>query len=422
MRREPLGPFFSTANVHKLHTRVLARVQQLFNRFEEFAKEDRPITVSNAYRCFAADIVTDFALPETKALLAHPDFAPNWVRSIRELSTSIIWNRHIPIIAPLLKSLPRWLVAALDRDGGITSVVDMNLVSEPTSTLSSHPSHQHPHQDAFAQAKLVTSGHTSKDYPTVLNTLFTSPSLPPRERTIHRLAGEAVSFMAAGSETTGATLAHLTYHVLSNPPILARLKSELAAAAAKHKVPPGKLLDCHVVESIPYLQALMKETLRYTTPITGRLPRKNPAAATVYTTPPSPSTGRTKTYTLPPNTTISSTPRTFHLSPSIFPDPHTFSPERWLTSDAETLTRMNRFFLPFGKGDRICVGMELAKVEILLVAGNLFKEFEVRLWETGREEVEFVHDFFGAWERGGGKGVRVKVRRVRGEAEVQGKE
>ena len=135
MRREPIGPFFSTANVRKLQSRILARVQQLCDRLAEFAAENRPATISNAYRCLSADVVTDFAMPETKALLADPEFAPKWVRSIRDLTTSIIWNRHLGFIAPLLKAIPRPIVAALDRDGGITAVVDINLVSHSTPNL-----------------------------------------------------------------------------------------------------------------------------------------------------------------------------------------------------------------------------------------------------------------------------------------------
>ena len=128
MRREPIAPFFSTSNVRKLQSRVLARVQQLCDRIVEFAANDQPFRISDAYRCLAADVVTDFAMPETKTLLAHPEFAPDWVQSIRDLSAMIIWNRHIRLVTPILRSIPRAVVAALDRKGAILGVVDMNIV------------------------------------------------------------------------------------------------------------------------------------------------------------------------------------------------------------------------------------------------------------------------------------------------------
>ncbi|KAF1973853.1 putative cytochrome P450 [Bimuria novae-zelandiae CBS 107.79] len=386
MRRDPMGPFFSRANVRKLEYRVLARVRQLCDRIVGFAAEDQPFCIGDAYRCLAADVVTDFAMPETKTLLAHPDFASKFVQSIRDLSRTIIWNRHLRILTPILANLPRALVVALDRSGEMTGVVDMNL-------------------DVQHQAKMVTEGRSTKDYPTVLNAIYTSTSLSPHERDYHRIADETLAIMAAGTETTGATLAHLTYHVLSNPRILQTLKAELNKAAAEHNVPRTELLDCSIVEGIPYLQALMKETLRYATPITGRLPRRNSTAPMVYTSPSG------TTYVLPPGTSISMTPRDLHFNPAIFASPYEYKPERWLPSITapEDLARMNKYLMPFGKGARICLGIELAKQEILLTAGNLFWKFEFELWKTGPEEVAYVHDFFGAWARTDSKGVRVRV-------------
>jgi len=124
-----MAPFFSRANVKKLEARVLSRVRQLCSRIEEFAAKDQPVALHNAFRCLAADVVTDYAVPETKASLAHPDFSSYWVRSQRDFSSLISWNRHIPFVLPILRSVPRALVAALDSNGAITGVVDNQLVS-----------------------------------------------------------------------------------------------------------------------------------------------------------------------------------------------------------------------------------------------------------------------------------------------------
>ena len=45
------------------------------------------------------------------------------------------------------------------------------------------------------------------------------------------------------------------------------------------------------------------------------------------------------------------------LDPSIFVNPYTFSPERWLP-DAPDLERINQAYVPFGRGSRMCVGMK----------------------------------------------------------------
>ena len=43
--------------------------------------------------------------------------------------------------------------------------------------------------------------------------------------------------------------------------------------------------------------------------------------------------------------------------PSIFADPYTFDPERWL-QDHSAVERLDRFMVAFGTGSRMCVGMK----------------------------------------------------------------
>lgn len=124
IRRGAMAPFFSKANVAKLEPRVLARVRQLCRRIDEFKEKDQPICVSDAYRCLATDITTDYAVPKTRNLLDHPNFASTFVRVVRDTAGVINWNRHIRFIYPLLVNVPRGIVAFFDKDGATTAMVD----------------------------------------------------------------------------------------------------------------------------------------------------------------------------------------------------------------------------------------------------------------------------------------------------------
>lgn len=55
--------------------------------------------------------------------------------------------------------------------------------------------------------------------------------------------------LIAGMETTAQTLTALTYHLLSNPPILRRLKQELELAMPD----PNQLPIASKLDSLPYL-------------------------------------------------------------------------------------------------------------------------------------------------------------------------
>ncbi len=58
-------------------------------------------------------------------------------------------------------------------------------------------------------------------------------------------------------------------------------------------------------------------------------------------------------------------------------DPHDFKPERFL-SDEEKET-IKSCHLPFGRGQRICIGAGFAKQEATLILAHLFKNFKVEL-------------------------------------------
>jgi cytochrome P450 len=79
-------------------------------------------------------------------------------------------------------------------------------------------------------------------------------ALPAHEKTLTRLSKDARSLLAAGVDTTGNLLTLLTYHVLDNPEIHARLKGELASAIPDPEHIPSR----QVLEQLPLLSAIVK--------------------------------------------------------------------------------------------------------------------------------------------------------------------
>ena len=109
-----------------------------------------------------------------------------------------------------------------------------------------------------------------------------------------------------------------------------------------------------------------------------------------------------------------------HINPAIFPAPEEFRPERWL-KDEETTPKgsgaagnLEKYLLPWGKGTRICLGMNLAYAELYLTLAAVFRRFDLELFETSGEDVRVVHDFVFGAPRLDSKGVRVVVRGLSG--------
>lgn len=51
---------------------------------------------------------------------------------------------------------------------------------------------------------------------------------------------------------------------------------------------------------------------------------------------------------------------TILLDPTIYENPYTFYPERWLSGTPAELTKLNSYLVPFGRGARMCVGQKYA--------------------------------------------------------------
>lgn len=84
--------------------------------------------------------------------------------------------------------------------------------------------------------------------------------MPESERSDDRLAKEAQVLLGGGTASTARTLGFISYYILANPDIRSRLKEELRETVADY---PERVPSWMELERLPYLQALIKEGLRY---------------------------------------------------------------------------------------------------------------------------------------------------------------
>ena len=159
----------------------------------------------------------------------------------------------------------------------------------------------------------------------------------------------------------------------------------------------SQLASYQDLQKLSYLAAVISEGLRLSSSVVGRLPRINPKAAMQY-----------KSFIIPAGTAVSVSIRDVHFNESIFPDAHQFKPERWL-GDLGRKRALEKYLVPFSKGSRSCVGMELALAELYLVIGNMFRTFDMNLVDTTMEDMRIAHDFFSPFAPSESKGLRILV-------------
>jgi cytochrome P450 len=173
-----------------------------------------------------------------------------------------------------------------------------------------------------------------------------------------QLLDEAVTMMLAGHETTALTLMYTVYLLSRNPAVAARLQREVDALG-------GRAPTAADVASMPYLDAVLRESLR------------------LY--PPAYAFGREVIepftlggYDIPVGAQMVVCTFGMHRQPRFFPEPERFSPERWLPGgSAHALPRYA--YLPFGGGHRICIGSHFAQLEAGLLLTCLLQQVELHV-------------------------------------------
>lgn len=97
-----------------------------------------------------------------------------------------------------------------------------------------------------------------------------------------------------------------------------------------------------------------------------------------------------------------------HTDPDVYPEPFEFVPERWL-GDHDPL--MDRNWVPFSKGSRNCLGINLAYAEMNIALATLFRPGgpRMRLFETDESDVKQAVDFLMPIPKLDSRGTRITI-------------
>jgi cytochrome P450 len=231
--------------------------------------------------------------------------------------------------------------------------------------------------------------------------------LPKKERTIDRMQHESINLVAAGIHTTKWVLSVAMVQLLLYPNMLQKLKNELCEAWPDVDVP----LKLQQLEQLPYLTAVIQEgknsfhkyihigcsyvdnsdgntAFRLSYGIPSRLARTSKYPL------------QYKPYTIPPGTPFSMSIFYMHTNPTIFPSLYKFDPSRWLPVNGILPTGpdgkklLTRYLVALGRGDKHCIGMNLANAEIYIGLANLIRKCNFDLHQTTERDVGFYSENF----------------------------
>ncbi|XP_029141440.1 cytochrome P450 2J2-like [Protobothrops mucrosquamatus] len=180
------------------------------------------------------------------------------------------------------------------------------------------------------------------------------------------LARCIVDFFGAGTETTFIILMWALLLLTNYPDIQEKVQKEIEDAFSS-----SVSISYQDRKKLPYTNAVIHEMQRLKSVFLVGLPRQTTKDVTV------------KGYHIPKSTMILPDLRSVLLDPEQWETPEEFNPNHFLDKDGKFIEREE--FLPFGIGQRACVGEQLARIEIFIFLTNLLRAFSFRLPEGVKE-------------------------------------
>ncbi|KAL4570843.1 hypothetical protein LXL04_026506 [Taraxacum kok-saghyz] len=184
-----------------------------------------------------------------------------------------------------------------------------------------------------------------------------------------------VDIFIAGTETNSSTTEWVMTELMLNPAKFSKLREEISTMVGEE----GKIQEAKIL-NLPYLQAVIKETLRLHLPVPLLVPHKTETEVKL---------GK---YMIPKNTRILVNAWSIARDPRYWEKPLQFMPERFLGNLVD-YKGQHFEFIPFGSGRRICPGIPLAHRVVSLTVASFVYHFDWML-PHAREEMD-MNNVFG---------------------------
>ncbi|CAG8919094.1 unnamed protein product [Penicillium salamii] len=374
-RRAQVEKYFSKTSVTNIEHVIYESIDKLDEHFQRAFKNHSVVGIDAGFAGLTSDIIHNYVYGFNSGNLDHENFNENVRDGINGLFKLAHLLFHIPILQNVMKLLPLWV---------------LEKCNPYAYALESQKA------DLLDRTKRFLHGQSSELKNRPIMEILSTSKMPEEMRGAARLNNEGFAMIIGGTETTARSLAIAAFRLMTNDSIKNKLREELRTVMPT----PDSRPTWNQLEKLPYMSAVVWETLRVSTGIANRSPRVAPNEALVY-----------KGYTIPPGTPVSETNYFVLTDPEIFPDPHTFDPDRWLRAAAKG-QRLDKYMVNFSKGTRICVGMNLAYAELFLVLAAFVRRYDMELFETTEKDIAFARDFGTPYPDEGNLCVRAMVTKV----------
>ncbi|WP_175409289.1 cytochrome P450, partial [Streptomyces sp. TRM64462] len=171
-----------------------------------------------------------------------------------------------------------------------------------------------------------------------------------RTMTARQVRDEVIAIMFAGTETPATTMAWIFHELGRHPEAEKRLHAEVDEVVGTGPVRPEHL------PRLTYTYCVFQEALRLHSPLLFTRHALGPVTL-----------GGVR---IREGAELAYSPYALHRDPELYPDPTSFTPERWSGSAPARAPRLHSF-IPFGAGPHKCIGDSFAVAEILTTVATV---------------------------------------------------
>ncbi|KAI0714200.1 cytochrome P450 [Cerioporus squamosus] len=188
--------------------------------------------------------------------------------------------------------------------------------------------------------------------------------------------GVTASAYVAGAETTNAAMQAFLLAMAMYPEVQKKAQKELDAALGF-----GRLPEFSDRPSLPYIQAIVKELLRWHVVTPVGLPHRV-VADDEY-----------KGYFIPKGASIVANVWAMARDPILYPDPHNFVPERFIKDGRLELDGRDPAGYTFGFGRRACPGQNFAESSLFILCASILCTFDISVpSDSAGQLIELEHE------------------------------
>jgi cytochrome P450 len=169
-----------------------------------------------------------------------------------------------------------------------------------------------------------------------------------------QLSDEVKTFFLAGYETTSLALTWTVLFLTEHPAMMDRLRTEVDSVLAGR---PPVFAD---LAALSYTRMVIQEVMRLR-PASWWVPRTAVADDMI------------DGYAIPAGTTVVSLAYGIHQNPEVWDEPERFDPERF--TDERSAQRHKLAWVPFGAGQRQCIGRDFSIMEAQIILAMLVQRY-----------------------------------------------